>query len=357
MSATIYDIAERLKLHYSTVAYALSGKGSIKPETRELVSRTAVEMGYVPNESAKRMREPKPSSPCFGMVVPTLSMLYNEICQNLQLECSKEGQELSLAVTEFNEEREDHAIFSFLKQRVACMLLRITDRDWETLPPSSPLRLAVKTGVPVILYQTPKFNKSLSLALTDWSEVFRLSLSHLKDKGHKRISLAFPYAGHYMGFADIMDEEGAKLGFDPKRDFSTAFPEGDATPRTHNSYRTHQESLLAGGGVEAGAELLRKARASESKPTAMIFIGDYNAVGAVIEAQRSGISIPGEMAVLSIYRNLIASASPLRLTTVCPDNRYIGRELFRFMGGHIDGSIKPGSTLLLKPELITGEST
>ncbi len=356
MSATIYDIAERLKLHYSTVAYALSGKGSIKPETRELVRQTALEMGYVPNESAKRMREPKPSSPCLGMVVPTLSMLYNEICQNLLLECSKGGHELSVSVAEFNEEREDHAVFSLLKQRAACMLLRITNRTWDALPPSSPLRLAVKAGVPIVLYQTPKFHKGVSFASPDWEEIFRISLSHLKSKGHKRICLAFPYAGHNLEFARVMAKEGAKLGFDPERDFSNAFPAGDAAPRNHNSYRAHQESILSGGGVDDGAALLRKALALPSKPTATIFVGDYNAVGAVLEAQRTGLSIPGDMAVLSLYRNIIAAASPLKLASVCPDNREIGRELFKFMTGHSNGSVKPGSTLLLKPELTPGET-
>jgi len=356
VSATIYDIAERLKLHYSTVAYALSGKGSIKEETRELVRKAALEMGYVPNESAKRMREPKPSSPCFGLVVPTLSALYNEIGQNLQLECSKTGYELSIAVTEFNEEREDHAVFSLLKQRASCLLLRMTNREWDKLSQDSPIRLAVKTGVPLILYQTPKFHKSISRACPDWNAIFKLSLARLKEQGHRRICLALPYSGYDLDFARIMAEEGALLGFNPQNDFSTLSPEGDAAARRHDAYRVHQESLLAGGGVEDGAKLLRRAKASPSKPSAMIFMGDYNAVGAVIEAQRTGLKVPDDMAILSIYRNLIAMASPLKLTTVCPDNREIGRELYRFMAGHLDGSIKPGSTLLLKPELKIGET-
>ena len=43
---TIYDIADKLGISIATVNRALNDKPRVKPETRELVKRTAEEMGF-----------------------------------------------------------------------------------------------------------------------------------------------------------------------------------------------------------------------------------------------------------------------------------------------------------------------
>lgn len=50
---TIYDIAEKLGVSTTTVNRALTGKGRIKPETRERVVETARRMGFTPNANAR----------------------------------------------------------------------------------------------------------------------------------------------------------------------------------------------------------------------------------------------------------------------------------------------------------------
>ena len=52
---TIYDIAERLGISTATVNRALTGKPRVKEETRELVLKTAAEMGFRPNVLARSL--------------------------------------------------------------------------------------------------------------------------------------------------------------------------------------------------------------------------------------------------------------------------------------------------------------
>jgi len=358
MSATIYDIAEKLGLHYSTVAYALKGKGSIKEETRELIKRTAAELGYIPNESARRIRENKASTSFIGVVVPTLSVFYNETVQNLFRECSSCGRELSVAVAEFNREREDNAILSMLKQRVSCLLLRVSSLDWRNLPVESPLHLALKTGTPVILFQSTEDSGNLvSNAATDWNKSFHLALQHLKEKGHRRIALAFPYYGHDRSFCRILADEGTSLGFDPESDFIHLFPEPYPAETGAEAYQMHQQAILSGAAANTGAQILKAAMKMKERPTAIIFVADYNAAGAVNEACRIGIKIPEEMAIISIAKNLSASTALMKITTVAPDNIELGRNLFKFIEAHIAGELKAGSSLFFEPVFRQGETS
>ncbi|MFV0287421.1 MAG: LacI family DNA-binding transcriptional regulator [Demequina sp.] len=53
--ATIQDVAREAGVSISTVSYALSGKRSIKPDTRDRVLAAAKELGYLPNASARML--------------------------------------------------------------------------------------------------------------------------------------------------------------------------------------------------------------------------------------------------------------------------------------------------------------
>jgi len=56
VAVTIYDIADKLNISVATVNRAFSVNGRISPATRELVLKTAEEMGYRANKAAQSLR-------------------------------------------------------------------------------------------------------------------------------------------------------------------------------------------------------------------------------------------------------------------------------------------------------------
>ncbi len=56
MAVTIYDIANKLNISVATVNRAFSGSGRISQKTKELVLKTADEMGYKANRAAQSLR-------------------------------------------------------------------------------------------------------------------------------------------------------------------------------------------------------------------------------------------------------------------------------------------------------------
>lgn len=53
--ATIDEVAKAAGVSISTVSYALSGKRSIKPDTRDRILKAAAELGYAPHASARML--------------------------------------------------------------------------------------------------------------------------------------------------------------------------------------------------------------------------------------------------------------------------------------------------------------
>ena len=77
---TIYDIARAAGVAKSTVANALSGKGTVSEATRERILRYAQEMGYRPNVLARSLYNHKTLT--IALVLPSITNpFYPEIIE------------------------------------------------------------------------------------------------------------------------------------------------------------------------------------------------------------------------------------------------------------------------------------
>ena len=55
--ANIHDVAKRAAVSISTVSLVINGSPLVKEETREHVQRVIEDMGYVPNNDARSLRQ------------------------------------------------------------------------------------------------------------------------------------------------------------------------------------------------------------------------------------------------------------------------------------------------------------
>jgi DNA-binding LacI/PurR family transcriptional regulator len=76
MPTTIRDVARRLNLSITTVSRALDGYDDVSEETRQLVIRTAQEMGYVPNQAARQLRRRR--SDTIGYILPAYTPRFSD---------------------------------------------------------------------------------------------------------------------------------------------------------------------------------------------------------------------------------------------------------------------------------------
>ena len=69
MTVTIKDIARETGKSITTVSRALNGYDDVSEATKELVRRTAEEMGYTPNLLAQRLQKQRTET--IGLILPT----------------------------------------------------------------------------------------------------------------------------------------------------------------------------------------------------------------------------------------------------------------------------------------------
>lgn len=161
------------------------------------------------------------------------------------------------------------------------------------------------------------------------------ALNHLVEKGHKKIGLvhsriSFNAERKINAFHEVMNKY--ELPVDPESIFTT--------PIT----------------VEGGEAVANRFLKQKCDCTALIFLDDIVAVGAMNQFQRKGIKIPDEIAIIGHDNSLISQCSFPSLTTIDGKSELLATVIGNTLNDLINK--KPvGNTIMISPELVVREST
>ncbi len=357
MAVTIKELAGELGLDHSTVAYALSGKGSIKPETRERVRRKAQEMGYLPNANARRMRTQRTQT--LGLAVPDVVLVYNELVQHLFRGAIKRGFELQIALTEFDAALEERALRSLLESRTDGLIIKSRYARLSDVPHDATLRRLVELGVPAVLYGTPIEGCDLPALALPTRQGSQMLTSHLLDAGHTRFAWLLPVDALHPAQTERV--EGTRielarrgLNFEPEAVFHFARTPSKFGEST--DYGNYVNQSLPRVAIERGRELMERALQLSPRPTAVLCQNEATAIGAILAARDAGLQVPEDVAIAATNTTLAAALSPVSLTTVDVPSEAVAAHLLSLLLSRIEGT--PQETPEpLAPLLRLGESS
>ena len=210
MRITIRQIAEHSGLSIQTVSQILNGNSeAFRPETQERVLRTASELGYRPNTSARAMR-----SGCFGAAALLLSthgersLLPPGLLDGL-LEGTKRHN-LSLHIARLPDETlaSAEALPKVLRElSVDGLLIK-----YDSAAPLEMVALIEQSGLPALWINT---NKAYDCIYPDDFRGSREAAEYLLSLGHRRITyIDWLGAGHYSrdnrleGYREAMKNAG-----------------------------------------------------------------------------------------------------------------------------------------------------
>jgi len=329
MSPTIRDVARMAGVSATTASRVLSGSDHpVAAEVRRRVLEAARELDFTPNAYARGLS--KGEFRIIGLVIPDiLDPYFVEIARGVEDLASAEGYLVVLCNTDRQAAKERKYVEELRAMRAGVVLTGGgIDRE---------AHLADLVSHPAPIVVIGRHELPFSSVQIDNVQGAIDATEHLIRLGHRRIAfLSGPLtsataADRWEGFRRAMSHYG--LPVDPdlvvESDFST-------------------------GGGARGLQTLAKV---DPLPTALFAANDHMAIGAIREARRLGIEIPGRLSVVGF--NDIASACEVDppLSTIHLPLREIGRMAGDLLLRQIKNGRQPAAALTVRGELVVRGST
>ena len=299
-AVSIKDVATRAGVSVGTVSNVLNRPELVAPETQERVRSAITALGFVRNESARRLRAGR--SRMFGLVVLDVSNpFFTDVAAGAEEAATEAGFAVLLCNSSERADRESHHLELLEQQRVEGVLITPVDAVDEKLA-----RLRSR-GTPVVLVdRTAGTTDQCSVAVDD-QVGGRLARDHLLERGHRRIT----YVGGPFTIRQVQDRfDGAQ------RAIATAdLPADLAVIET--------TGLNVAEGRRAGAEL--GDLPARSRPTAVFCANDLLALGVLQEMTRRGLRAPDDIALVGYDDIDFAAAAAVPLSSVRQPRHELGR--------------------------------
>lgn len=327
---TLKELADRLDVSVATVSRALAGHEAIALKTRERVVKAARDFGYVPNTAARALVSGR--SGFVGLVLPIrgpnlVDSFLGEFVTGLGEGLVRRGNDLILATA-----AQGQSELSVLRHLVesgradGVVITRIAETDER-------LSYLVERGVPFVAHgRLHDSELAYNWLDTDGAHAFGEAFDMLYALGHRHfglVTISEPMTFRHLrqdGLADAIARRG-----DPtvKLDVVTA-------PRFDRGARVQAINRLLAG---------------PDRPTAIIGLFDEIALTVMEEAQRAGLSIPGDLSVVGFDNIAPAAYAPPGLTTFDASIRDCAREIARMLLTVIEERPERPLTRLVRPTL------
>lgn len=309
---TLQDVAAAAGVTAITVSRYLREPQVVAPDTAQRIRTALAASGYVPNKQAGLLASGVGN--IVAVLLPNLSnSIFAETAQGLSDGLQAAGFELLIAATGYSQAREEHQLRALMGWHPAAVV--VTGRRHS----AGALKLlanATAAGTPVIEiwdHHPPEGGPPrphFTQIGFNHDHVGRAMAEHLLRAGHRELAyvdsgVAEDYRAHERGiaFAEAAAENGARVSV-------VRAPPGDA--------------------FDAGRQVLGDlVRAGPPAITAAAFANDHLACGALLEANRRGVAVPGRMALLGFGDFALARQLSPALSSVQLPRHAIGEETAR----------------------------
>ncbi len=267
---TLSDVARRSGVSAATASRALNGREGVNPEVRERVSIVAKAMGYRPNRAAQNLAGGRSS--VIGLVVGNTELLYDvygvSMLQAVATAADQHDEGLMLVLdSKKPTEAVNNLISDGLIDGVLISAVAIGEGWIEEL---------LDAKVPTILIGSHPTRSDVPVIDVDNRDAAFLAVSHLLDRGHRRIAVL-------CGPTDRVDTQQRLAGYEQ------ALTARGITP---------DRALIVDGSFSlvSGYEMADDLFALE--PDAIFAMNDQMARGIVRRAGEVSIAIPAEISIV-----------------------------------------------------------
>lgn len=311
-SIGLRDVARVAGVSTATVSRAINNAELVSEELRTRINSVIRHLGWVPHGAARALATRR--SATIGAVFPTLTQGdFPRAMQALQDELAHNGYTLLLACSEYRPEQEYRQARKLTERGVEALVL-----VGESHHPDLMEFLITRRVLYVNTFFYNPRTHGTCIGPDNHKATYRLT-SYLADLGHRRFGLIAQSTqnndraqARLQGVRDALAERGIAV----------------------------QPSHVAEGywGLREGRQLFRRIASTSPRPTAVVCGNAYLAVGALLESQSMGISVPGEMSIVGYDDIEIMEELPIPITTVRVLSDDVGRRAARFLISKLEGT-------------------
>jgi LacI family transcriptional regulator len=317
------DVARAAGVSRPLVSIVMRDAPGASDATRERILRIAAEMGYVPDERARKLRQN--SSRLIGIAFELQQPFHGDVVEQVYVAAAESGYDVALSAVSPSRD-EPTAVESLIRERCDALIVLGMKAHADDLG-----RFADR--VPMVSVARRLKAPFLGIVRGDDKAGLRMAVEYLAGLGHSRIA-------HIDG----------------------ADAPGSADRRT--SYRRTMQRLglgeyvdvIAGGLTEAdGARGTRELLTRPTPPTAVIAFNDRCATGALDYAARTGLRIPEDLSIMGYDDSRLARIPHVQMTTVSQDARELARAAVDLALEQLKG--ESPREIVVQPRLVVRETT
>lgn len=306
-NVTIYDIAREAGVSVSTVSRVITGNARVKEEKRTRIEELIKRYDFKPNALAKSLRETK--SRVIGMIlIDFINPFYATLLSCCEKEVSKRGYSLIVSSTVGRMEMEQKYLDDMYEQRVGAIVNVGGKTDEMTLDAEYVEHVnRIANSIPIIT--TGKLDGADCYQVNlDEMKSSELMLNYLLSLGHRKIAI-------------IGGRSNVRSTMEKRLKYKQLLQK--------NGIAVREEYIIEGDSYDdsSGYAGMNQLMDLQDKPTAVVGINDFTAIGIVRAALDRGLKIPEDISIASFDDTFIANLCRPRLTSVSYDYELFGRTL------------------------------
>ncbi len=325
---TLDDVAKRAGVSTATVSRVLNNSAVVRESTRKRVLTITEQFNYRPNRFAQGLAGGKTRT--FGMIVSNIeNPFFLDILHTLEETATQAGFELVYENTDYQPTRLAAAVDLMLARPLAGLAVVVSETEQRAV------QRLTEWGRPVVVFDMDAKGDSITQIKTRYEKGMQRTVEYLNSLGHRRMA----FVGHH----GVLD---------PLRERENAFQRTVMRfPDVESATATSTDSPL--GGRQAIHQLL----ASGFKPTAVICVNDFMAIGALRELRDAGLRVPKDVSVTGFDNIQLSEYLYPALTTVNLPRGRIAELIFQALNPSRDQARATHGQILIEPELVVREST
>ena len=335
MPVTLKDVAALAGVSPSTVSRVCKDHPSISRQTKEKVRRAMDQLGYEPNFQAAGLATQ--NSRTIGIILPPSeweayeNSFYLEAIRGISMLCNSR-QYISTVITGKDEEEILQAARTMVRSGMTEGFILLYSRENDPV-----INYFYEEGILYVLLGKAFRNANQTIYVdNDNILAGREATQYLIDLGHRRIACmmgdhSLLFAGdRRSGYMLALAENGIPF----QKDYCLEIP---FTPGTKN-------------------EAVRALLSRPDRPTAMLVSDDILASFLEGQCREMGISVPGELSIISFNNSLFSMLTTPPLTTVHINSLQLGIEAASQMISHIENPNLMATKTIVPHHIVERES-